>query len=302
MSEKIKDFNNAKSKLVDSASRGLKRVLEPTSPPLWEQNVRKAILLGAQRKSISPCVNGVVSQNPLTHMSLEGLLRITAPEMNLLGKSACNAQKVRNLIQDGAAIIEMSNHLSHADGMTNDQMLRRNGFTDLAEKLVYPRGIRLEKFKAVELLTHSLPIFRVWPPNIKPEGRNERKEFLEINREAKKSAEALLSKGYNLTLFPEAQRSPNGKLQEFYPSIAEYLFMTSVPTYVWPKAHWGQESILPYKKASIKPHIVCANYGEPVLIDDYLKKYGNLSHNQRNTAIMNEIRESMKKLLPAKYK
>ncbi len=73
---------------------------------------------------------------------------------------------------------------------------------------------------------------------------------------------AVLARGKNLVWFPEGQRSPNGKLQQFKPGIGMLLNYFQVP--VVPVFIHGTYEAMPRGKALVRPAKVTVVFGEPL--------------------------------------
>jgi len=178
-------------------------------------------------------------------------------------------------------IIFICNHLSNADGIVLNRLLKDNNVTFVA-------GIKLTDNKLTKLGFHVAKTI-----NIKPNS---------ADKEAISKIVNTLKQGNNIMIFPEGTRSRNGKMCEGKKGLllmAKLSKATIVPIGIW-----GTEKLLPIDEkdmASEKFNYsdVNINIGEPVLIP---KKNEDEDKSQYHDRAMYEIMCAIAMLLPDEYK
>jgi len=177
-------------------------------------------------------------------------------------------------------IIFICNHLSNADGIVMNRLLKDNNVTFVA-------GIKLTDNKLTKLGFHVAKTI-----NIRPNS---------ADKEAISKIVNTLKQGNNIMIFPEGTRSRNGKMAEAKKGLllmAKLSKATIVPIGIW-----GTEKLLPINEnmASEKFNYadVNVNIGEPITLP--IQKEDE-DRNQYHDRAMHEIMRSIAVLLPEQYR
>lgn len=178
-------------------------------------------------------------------------------------------------------IIFICNHLSNADGIVMNRLLKDNNVTFVA-------GVKLTDNKLTKLGFHVAKTI-----NIKPNS---------ADKEAISKIVNTLKQGNNIFIFPEGTRSRNGKMAEAKKGLL-LMAKLSKATIV-PMGIWGTEKLLPINEkdmASERFNYADVNIkiGEPIMIST---KKEDEDKNQYHDRAMHEIMMSIAVLLPEQYR
>lgn len=177
-------------------------------------------------------------------------------------------------------IIFICNHLSNADGIVMNRLLKDNNVTFVA-------GIKLTDNKLTKLGFHVAKTI-----NIKPNS---------ADKEAISKIVNTLKQGNNIMIFPEGTRSRNGKMAEGKKGLL-LMAKLSKATIV-PMGIWGTEKLLPINQnmASEKFNYadVNINIGDPIIIPS---KNIDEDKNQYHDRVMHKIMLSIAVMLPEQYR
>jgi 1-acyl-sn-glycerol-3-phosphate acyltransferase len=238
-------------------------------------------------------------REPVMQMVVEGLTALTAPTIKVGGKE--NLKKAIETNQ-GRNIVFIANHLSNFDASAILQVLRRTGFGEIAEKLIFLQGIKLNKTPVANILLQGFNVIPVWPPTLTPKNKEEEEKRMALTRESLIDAKKALKQGYNLLIFAEGGRSRDGTLGEAEPAITSYLTLEP-GTQVVPVAISGTEEALPPGGIIPRPSVkIRVDFGKPIDIASLMTEYKNISHHERKKRIMDLTMRNIAKLLPAKYR
>jgi len=177
-------------------------------------------------------------------------------------------------------IIFICNHLSNADGIVMNRLLKDNNVTFVA-------GVKLTDNKLTKLGFHVAKTI-----NIKPNS---------ADKEAISKIVNTLKQGNNIMIFPEGTRSRNGKMAEAKKGLL-LMAKLSKATIV-PMGIWGTEKLLPINENMSSERFnyadVNINIGEPMMLPI---KSEDEDKNQYHDRAMHEIMWSIAKLLPEQYR
>jgi len=177
-------------------------------------------------------------------------------------------------------IIFICNHLSNADGIVMNRLLKDNNVTFVA-------GIKLTDNKLTKLGFHVAKTI-----NIKPNT---------ADKEAISKIVNTLKQGNNIMIFPEGTRSRNGKMAEAKKGLL-LMAKLSKATIV-PMGIWGTEKLLPINENMASERFnyadVNINIGDPMILPI---KDENEDKNQYHDRAMHEIMCSIAELLPEQYR
>lgn len=208
-------------------------------------------------------VPGVIPKEPLIHWGVEQVTNYFIPEIHVSGFE--NLYKGRYLIANGCGIVFADNHLSNADGPIVDQTLRRNDFADIADKLIYIKGKKLDDNPLAAFLTNALPTIPVWPVSLVPQTEEEERKARKMNLASFEIAKRALREGYHLCLFPEGTRSRDQTLGLPVVQAVGYLNLVK-NTFVIPVGIARSETILPIGATLPTRGSVYVNIGRPINI------------------------------------
>ncbi|MGH4119222.1 lysophospholipid acyltransferase family protein [Clostridium sp.] len=179
-------------------------------------------------------------------------------------------------------IIFICNHLSNADGIIMNKLLKDNNVTFVA-------GVKLTDNKLTKLGFHVAKTI-----NIKPNS---------ADKEAISKIISTLKQGNNIMIFPEGTRSRNGKMIEGKKGLLLMAKLSKAT--ILPMGIWGTELLLPIDKngdmASERFHHadVNINVGDPIIIPS---KNEDEDKNQYHDRVMHDVMCSIAILLPEQYR
>lgn len=178
-------------------------------------------------------------------------------------------------------IIFICNHLSNADGIIMNRLLKDHNVTFVA-------GIKLTDNKLTKLGFHVAKTI-----NIKPNS---------ADKEAISKIVNTLKQGNNIMIFPEGTRSRNGKMAEAKKGLL-LMAKLSKATIV-PMGIWGTEKLLPINETDMASEKfnyadVNINIGEPIILPT---KNDEEDKSQYHDRVMHEIMSGIAMLIPEEYR
>ncbi|MGH4126203.1 MAG: lysophospholipid acyltransferase family protein [Clostridium sp.] len=190
----------------------------------------------------------------------------------------CGMEKI---VKVKSPIIFICNHLSNADGIIMNRLLKDNNVTFVA-------GVKLTDNKLTKLGFHVAKTI-----NIKPNS---------ADKEAISKIINTLKQGNNIMIFPEGTRSRSGQMAEAKKGLL-LMAKLSKATIV-PMGIWGTEKLLPINEnnmASEKFNYadVNINVGESIMLPS---KKADEDKNQYHDRAMREIMCGIAVLLPEQYR
>ncbi|MEN8435260.1 1-acyl-sn-glycerol-3-phosphate acyltransferase [Clostridium septicum] len=207
-------------------------------------------------------------------MTINGYLKKYA---NLDVKGMENIEKV-----EGAKIF-ICNHLSNADGLVLDKVLK--------EKYdpTFVAGVKLSNDPVTRLGTEIVKHI-----NIKPNS---------ADKEALTKMVKVVKEGGNLLLFPEGTRSRTSQMIEGKKGVLLIARLTKAE--IVPIGMWGTEELLPISESGdmasekFKDADVHVRFGEPITLP---KKIQGESKHEFEERSMNYVMKSIANLLPEEYR
>ena len=178
-------------------------------------------------------------------------------------------------------IIFICNHLSNADGIVMNRLLKDHNVTFVA-------GVKLTDNKLTKLGFHVAKTIQLKPNS--------------ADKEAISKIINTLKQGNNIMIFPEGTRSRTGKMIEGKKGLllmAKLSKATIVPIGIW-----GTEKLLPINDNDMASERfnyadVNINIGGPIVIPS---KTGDEDKNEYHDRIMHEVMLSIAVLLPEQYR
>ncbi|ATD55811.1 lysophospholipid acyltransferase family protein [Clostridium chauvoei] len=194
-----------------------------------------------------------------------------------------DVQGIENIDKAKGAKIFICNHLSNADGLVLDKLLK--------EKYdpTFVAGVKLSNDPVTRLGTEIIKHI-----NIKPNS---------ADKEALTKMVAVVKEGGNLLLFPEGTRSRSQQMIEGKKGVLLIARLTKAE--IVPIGMWGTEKLLPISEegnmASEKFNDadVHVRFGEPITLP---KKLEGESKHEFEARSMNHVMKSIANLLPENYR
>ena len=178
-------------------------------------------------------------------------------------------------------IIFICNHLSNADGLIINRILKDYNVTFVA-------GVKLTDNKLTKLGFHVAKTIHIKPNS--------------ADKEAISRIISTLKQGNNIMIFPEGTRSRDGKMIEGKKGL---LLMAKLSkAVIIPMGIWGTEKLLPINDNNMMSEAfnhanVNINIGDPITVPD--KNQGEDKEEYNNRA-MHEVMSSIAVLLPEQYR
>lgn len=249
------------------------------------------------KEAIGPMVHHTKREPQTTFMQFLGL--VLAIEIRFQGIE--NLREVQQLIHQGKKIVFMSNHLSYADQPVFDQALKRNGFGEIANKVIALQGLKIERNLLRRFLISSSNTIRIWPPTIHPADEKEKNKKFAMDRQALEYAKLNLNNGYHLLIFPEGTRSKTKKLQRGEPGVTHFLTL-SKDTFVVPVGICGTEKILPIGRSIPLPKSSSVTFGEPIIVSQLVSQFGHLPKDEKRREMIDFIMKKIAGCLLQQYR
>jgi 1-acyl-sn-glycerol-3-phosphate acyltransferase len=190
----------------------------------------------------------------------------------------CGMEKIKDI---ESPIIFISNHLSNADGIVMNRLLKDHNVTFVA-------GVKLTDNKLTKLGFHVAKTI-----NIKPNS---------ADKEAISKIISTLKQGNNIMIFPEGTRSRTGQMMEGKKGLI-LMAKLSKATIV-PMGIWGTEKLLAINDSDMASERfnyadVNINIGDPIKLSN---KNVDEDKNEYHDRVMNELMVSIAVLLPEQYR
>ena len=191
-----------------------------------------------------------------------------------------------------------SNHLSHADAPVLSSTLRRNGYQDIAGRVINILGIRIMKHPIAGFLAASYPHIVVWPRAEETKNDIEEMARKRYNNTALKAAKTALELGQIISLFPQGGRAYSTVIEKPI-NPRDLVYTTLVKgTNIVPIGQWGLEKILPRKKWIPRPNTTFTIVGKPYPVSEIVQS-GHIIPTQKEA---DEIMLRVARLLPDRYR
>jgi len=236
----------------------------------------------------------LVVRNPLKHAVAEWL---TEHYVDASVEGSENFQPVPELVANNKHIVIASNHDSHSNAPIIENKLRRLGYGDLADRLVFILGIRLINNRITRQFINSYNFIPVWPPTEVPGSAEERKEAKAMLFGAVRAAKYVLRNQGLLGLFPQGGRSYDQQINRVDPRTTLVLHILP-DTYVSPWSIQGSEDVLPVGAWWPRKGKVHVNIGELISIDKLKEDFIGLSRDDMHQAIADILMRKIAEGLP----
>ncbi|HWD25406.1 MAG TPA: lysophospholipid acyltransferase family protein [Acidimicrobiales bacterium] len=219
------------------------KVLNALRRPTWPGTIERP----ARRRNIGLAYDTSWTRTPtgraVRALALDG---IALPLVRALASPTILGADVLDHL--GGPVIFAANHSSHLDTSLVLESLplsiRRKTVVGAAADYFFDRPW---KAAASSLLLGAIPV-----------------ERSRVNRQSADIAASLIQEGWNLVIFPEGGRSPDGWGQEFHPVMAAYLAKRcGVP--VVPLHLDGARAIFPKGSTTIRPGKTTIRFGSPMV-------------------------------------
>jgi 1-acyl-sn-glycerol-3-phosphate acyltransferase len=269
--------------------------------------------MSAERTGYSPIfssesvqhIDGIVPALRAAQITNDALLRAFVSRIDVVNPE--NLAYAFNFRFLRRRIIWMGNHLSNFDAPVLWRTLRNAGFCDTKTAPVFPVGKRLLDNPRTRPFTRFIDAIPVWPPTEPPKSTDERRQLVEINTRAFKTAEEVLRSGRSIALFPEATRSRTKILQKGYAANARYLMLPQkannngeeVDTVIMPFTLSNTEVIYPIGQSL--PHTrgpVGIAFMKPILTSELRALYGHLPKIEMQQMMIDHVMIEIARGLP----
>jgi 1-acyl-sn-glycerol-3-phosphate acyltransferase len=179
-------------------------------------------------------------------------------------------------------IIFICNHLSNADGIILDKVLKEQDVTFVA-------GVKLSNDPVTSIGINIVKTIQIKPNT--------------ADKEALTRLVKLVKEGNRILIFPEGTRSRTGSMIEAKKGILLIAKLTKAP--IVPIGIWGTEKLLPINeqgemcKENFQHSVVNVNIGDVIAI---VEKEENEDRHQYEDRALKELMKNIAKLLPEAYR
>lgn len=188
-----------------------------------------------------------------------------------------------NIDKASGAKIFICNHLSNADGLILDKLLK--------EKYdpTFVAGVKLSNDPVTRFGTEIVKNISIKPNS--------------ADKEALTKIVKLVKSGENIIIFPEGTRSRTGAMIEAKKGVLLIARLTKAP--IIPIGMWGTEILLPINESGsmadekFNKADVYVNFGEPIVLPTKKTEESKQEFEERS---MNYLMKSISNLLPEKYR
>lgn len=264
-SKKTSLFKRTSREVIDRASGILLRAVS-TNEAVGdlERGVKEKMLADIHRVSKEPEIDGVIPQNLIIQGGYEAFSRVFMPEIKTRGQE--NLKKMRQAIDEGRNVMIVANHKSHVDHCALDFALRRNGFTDLAERLTFVQGIKMLKVPAMEkFLSYAYSRLNVWPSTVRTITDEEKSAKEAMNLKARETTKEAFQKGRIIVMYPEGERTKTEERGLIKPKTPMgFLISNPENTAIFPVAIDHTEDVLPPNDWKLKAGVPHVTFCEPM--------------------------------------
>ncbi len=212
-----------------------------------------------------------------------------------------NLDATQNLRMEGNKILIFSNHLSWADPLVTMEVIRRNGFEEMAEMTTIIAGVKLQTQIARKFLGQAYDLIPIWSPFTEPKNQEEKDMRFQMYKDALRDGKQKLESGRLVLTYPETTRSRTQQLTIGQPGMTHYLNLVE-NTFVLPIGIYGTEKILPVGASLPDFHEANVIFGEPIEADEVVKMYKHIQNRQeRKQLIMDYFMYRIAECLPESY-
>lgn len=241
-------------------------------------------------------VKNVRKANPLQQSLDEHLARHFIENILLLGQE--NLAVIREKIEAGEKVVFTFNHLSNSDAPAIISALRRYGFRDIAQKIVFILGAKLLLNKFTSMFVGGYSYIPVWPPELEPKNEKQEKMAMSFTFDSIRAANSVKKLGGIIAIFPEGSRSRTGELGKGFPAVSHY-FDNS---WVVPVGLYGTEKVLPIGSRVPRKKDVVMNVGSPIDVSKVKVDFNQLpTREEKKGALVDYVMYQIAKLLPDEY-
>jgi 1-acyl-sn-glycerol-3-phosphate acyltransferase len=239
-------------------------------------------------------------KNPVLAKIAEGLSIWGAPDIRVSGKE--NIEDAIK-ISKGKNMAFVMRHISHFDTPAVERALRKLGFGEIVDKLIFLQGTKLDKTPIASNFLWSFNRIKVWPPGVPADSEKEKIERWKMTEESLNSTKKALEKGYSIGIYCEGGRSYDGTLKPAEPAAIHYLTLQP-DTIAIPVTIRRTNGVLPRGSWLIFPAApVDVNFGEPINITSLMEEYKHVPrHHERYRKIGDYIMRKIAQKLPEKFR
>lgn len=242
-------------------------------------------------------ITGVINRNIVKGAAAEIAARVFTEVIPI---GADNLRSAREISKKGGKLVLMANHLSNADAPVVALALKKAGFADLSEKLVFLLGRRLVEDKVIGWGIDAYSHIVVWPPTMIPRNDEEKKKAYATTKLSLSAARGALDAGRILVIFPEGTRSRKQQLANGTPAIANYL--DGHDTYVVPVGISGVEKVLPVGAFFPTWGAVEVGFGRVINHDEFSSKLKYASRGESKSRVIDGYMSEIAGLIHPQYR
>ncbi len=236
---------------------------------LMNSDEKKELLLKTYDKFLQ---KPLIPRNPLETLIVEKITAFFSKNLTVSGME--NLDSIRESLGNGKSIIFLANHTSHADHPLLVRSLKQSGFPDLAHRLIFISGMKLEREFLGRIFSDAYPRILVSTPSSDIQTEEESRKSQLINLKGFAEINRILNQGNLLVIYAEGTRSRNKKLLKAIPSVARYFENPNID-YLIPVGIQGAGDLLPVGSKIPRFANAKVTFGHPIatsaLFEDVLK-------------------------------
>lgn len=249
----------------------------------------KEVIRGRVRDTVlgySQNETGIIKKRVVQHTIVDLAGKLLTEEVNVQGEE--NLTQVRGLLEEGKRVLYMPNHLAHMDAAAVDQSMDATGNRDLASRLVFALGIRLERGKYSLPVVRSQNIIRTWPHTEKPATPEDEALQRLLSKSMPEDITTALDQGLTPVIFAQGTRANEDQVMLPARRAVVEILDDSHVDYVVPVVLRGTQNILPRGRRPQRGSYG-VTYLEPIDYHALQKQHQDKSFKPYREAIMDAI-------------
>lgn len=229
---------------------------------------------------------GIIERRPIQHTIVDFLGARLTKEVEVQGTETLDT--IRELLDEGKRVLYVPNHLAHMDAAAVDQSMDVTGNRDLADRLVFALGIRLERGTFSKPVVRSQNIIRTWPHTETPQTPQDEALQRLLSKSMPEDITSALDGGWTPVIFAQGTRAQEDQVMLPARNAVIKILDDSNVDYVVPVVLKGTQNILP-KGGRPQRGAYGVTYCEPIDYHALQEVHRDKKHKLYREAMMDAI-------------